>query len=440
MGAPPSGPAAPAFATPPETRPAPRPPVDEDDLDFKPRGGKGKWIVLFLVALLGAGAGAVYVLRPDLVKKLMGGRVNELAVQQATAAKAELKKDSYAGIERARGMFEKAASLDPKYAAAKAGLAEAELARAEYLADEAAELQAKLAQAPTDAKASMQAEVDKHRQEAQQRVDRAFVQAKEALELEPDGVDGLRTMADYYRITKAPDSMKPLLEQAHEKAPGDAGVAYVYGASVASDPTLAERAIRYFDEALEASPDLHRARYAMARVFWTQGNKAKAQLHAETVLKAVPDHERSRALLNEINPPPVVAASPPAPAEPPKEKELTTEQLFARADRLRELDKPQQALKLYEKAAEQSADDPDAYTGIGWCYFDMESYDAAIASFNRALQLVPRFSDAHFGIAETYRAQGMKRDAVKHYRAYLDIVPEGEEAELARRMLQQLQQ
>lgn len=69
-----------------------------------------------------------------------------------------------------------------------------------------------------------------------------------------------------------------------------------------------------------------------------------------------------------------------------------------------------------------------------------EAWDAAIANFGRALTLVPRFSDAHFGIAQAYQAKGQKLNAVKHYRAYLDLVPDGEDAEVAKRALTELQQ
>ena len=419
--------------------------LDEDDeLDFKPHGGKGKWVVLALVVVAAGGIAASQAFQSELTsvaQRFFGAGVNELALQTVANANTELKRDSYTAIEHARSMFEEAVAIDAKYAAAKAGLAQAELNRAEYVGEEASELATKLAAAALADQPGIQAEIDQHKQEFQTRVDHAFALAKEALELEPNGIDGLRAMADYYRIMKAPDSMRPLLDQARQKAPQDPWLAYVNGASVAGDVTLSERANRYFDEALEAAPDMIRARYKMARAFQAQNDNSKALLHTETILKAVPDHERARALLTELNPPPPPppATPPVVAAEPPKEKEPTYEQLFAQADRLREADKPKQALKLYERALEQQPSAPAAYTGIGWCYFDSEAYDAAIQNFKRALDLVPRFSDAHFGIAEAYRLKGMKAEAAKHYRAYLDILPDGEDAEVAKRMLGALQ-
>jgi len=43
------------------------------------------------------------------------------------------------------------------------------------------------------------------------------------------------------------------------------------------------------------------------------------------------------------------------------------------------------------------------------------------------------------GLAEAYNMKGMKRDAVKHYQRYLDILPDGPDASVARRMLEVLE-
>jgi predicted Zn finger-like uncharacterized protein len=411
------------------------------EVDLPARGGKAKWIVLALIMLLAAGAGGVWVLKPELVKSLFGPKVNQAAVAQVSAAYAELRKDSDAAIERARGAFEKAVSLDGEYAAAHAGLAQAELARAGALLEDVAGREAKAAATqPPDPAVS--AELEQRKKEAQAHLDRGLAEAKRASELAPDGAEGLRVMADWNRLTRNVEAMKGLLEQARQKAPGDPWVAYVSGASVSADPSLSERAIRYFDEALETAPDLNIARYHLARVFWAQGNKQKAKELAEKVLAAAPDHERAKALMLELEPPPPPppAAEPEATPAPEAPKQLDYDQLFAKGDRLRQAERPREALRVFEKAAELNATDPEVYNAMGLCYLDLEGWDAAIASFSRALTLVPRFSDAHFGIAQAYQGKGQKRDAVKHYRAYLDLVPEGEDAEVAKRALSELQQ
>jgi predicted Zn finger-like uncharacterized protein len=416
-------------------------PIDDAEL---PRSGVGKWIALAVVlALLAAGV-AMWVVRPPFVDRLLGHPISPVLAQRFTEASAELRKDSYASLERARGLFEAIVTADPRFAAARAGAAEADLTRAAYLDEEAVELSVRVAAAPAAEQPALQKQLEERRKELQVRADRAFAQAKVALELDPDGVDGLRAMADYYRLMKATDSARPLLERARERAPVDPWVALVMGLSAAADPTLADSAQKSLEQALAAAPDLERARYVEARVLAARGDKAKAEELARAVLRSVPDHERALALTQALAPPPPPpepAAEPAAETTPvtPTAHELTYDQLLAKAEKLRQSEKPKQAIELYEKAIEENAEDPDAFTGLGLCYLDLEQFDAAIANFSRALTLVPRFSDAHFGIAEAFRAKGQKKDAIKHYKAYLDIVPEGEDAESAKKALSELQ-
>ncbi len=406
------------------------------ELDDYPvrRGGKGKWVVLALVLLIaGAGAGT-YVLRPDLVDRWLGRGVNELAVNHVKIGYTELQRDSYAAIDAAIDNFEKAIALGGDYADAKAGLAEAELARAEYLKEEADELTAQLDKLTDVELERAKAAIEAKRREVSLRSDRAFTLAKEALTLDPTGLAGNRAMADYYRFKNAAEQMRPLLDKARAASPGDPRVAYVLGSSLIGDPTLADRALRYFDEALEGAPEMQRARYRLARLYAAQNNPDKAKTLIELILKAVPDHERAKALQTALAPP----APPPVEPAPVEEKAPTLEQLLAQADRLRNSDRAGKALKLYEQAQELEPEDPDIFVGIGWCYVDLEQPAAAISSFKNALRLAPRLSDAHFGLAEAYRNKGDKANAAKHYREFLDILPSGEDAEVARRMLEQL--
>src|SRR5690606_3178589 len=140
-------------------------------------------------------------------------------------------------------------------------------------------LAAKMAAAAEPDKATLRAEIDKLDADVKSGVERAFAAAKAVVTRDPDSVAAQRLLADYYRVMKAKGTMQPLLDKVRAAASGDPRTAYVLGASVADDPTLVERAIRYFDEALEAEPQLHRARYKLARVFQGQGNVDKAVAH-----------------------------------------------------------------------------------------------------------------------------------------------------------------
>jgi tetratricopeptide (TPR) repeat protein len=86
---------------------------------------------------------------------------------------------------------------------------------------------------------------------------------------------------------------------------------------------------------------------------------------------------------------------------------------------------------------EADAENVDALTGRGLCYLDLERYAPAEASFQAALGVAPDEPSALLGLAETYRWQGKKADAIRYYEKYL-AHPGGEEADVARNALEEL--
>ncbi|MFC1610166.1 tetratricopeptide repeat protein, partial [Myxococcota bacterium] len=415
------------------------PPVDayddDDDLEL-PSGGATKWVILVVLILMAGGVATTYFLRPGLFRGVydaLGGGVDKAALSAVDSGYQELRRDSYASIDRAVERFEEALAIEAEMLAAKAGLAEAKLARVEYLTEEADALQAKLDTIPEAEREAVKLEIENKRREASQRSEHAFASAKQALTLDPNSLPANRAMADYYRIKKASDRMKPLIEKARQAEPNDPRVSCVLGSSVAGEAD--DRAIQYFNQALKNAPDMHRARYKLARIHLSRGARDEAQLQIDNILKSVPDHERAKALQKELKSAPEPETPPPAPE---KKKELGFEQLMSQAERLRESDRAGKALKLFERASEMMPEDPDVYTGLGWCYVDLEQPGAAISTFKTALRFAPRLSDAHMGMGEAYRMKGDRSKAVKHYQKYLEIMPNGPEAGVARRMIKML--
>jgi predicted Zn finger-like uncharacterized protein len=143
-------------------------------------------------------------------------------------------------------------------------------------------------------------------------------------------------------------------------------------------------------------------------------------------------------------PPPPAAVEPapaPAPAPPPvvvPDPPRSTKALLAEAGRLRERGEVEKALDVYGAVASEDPDNVEALTGRGLCYLDLESYPPAEASFQAALELDPRQADALLGLAETYRWQGKKADAIRYYERYLAAHPGGDEAQVARNALEEL--
>jgi tetratricopeptide (TPR) repeat protein len=113
---------------------------------------------------------------------------------------------------------------------------------------------------------------------------------------------------------------------------------------------------------------------------------------------------------------------------------------LAKARKLRERGRIEQALDLYAQAAEKEPRSAGALAGRGWCYLELSQYLPAETSFRSALESDPRNADALFGMAETYRYMGKKPEAVTFYRRYLAAQPDGDEAVAARNAIQQLKE
>ncbi|MFN0063292.1 MAG: tetratricopeptide repeat protein [Myxococcaceae bacterium] len=120
--------------------------------------------------------------------------------------------------------------------------------------------------------------------------------------------------------------------------------------------------------------------------------------------------------------------------QPPK----TFEAHLMMGHRLRARERLEPALAAYDKALQLRPGNADALTGKGLVLLDLENLRDAEDSFLGALKANPTSLDALMGLAETYRAQGRKADAVRYYEQYLSLAPDGPEAPVARSAIQKL--
>ena len=111
---------------------------------------------------------------------------------------------------------------------------------------------------------------------------------------------------------------------------------------------------------------------------------------------------------------------------------------LAQGDRLRERDKPEQALDFYGKASDLKPERVEPITGRGLALLDMANPSAAEATFETALKTNSRYGPAIMGLAEAYRIQGKNEKAVEYYQKYLDVLPNGAEAAVARNSIERL--
>jgi len=114
--------------------------------------------------------------------------------------------------------------------------------------------------------------------------------------------------------------------------------------------------------------------------------------------------------------------------------------LLAEAKKLRERGKTEKALDLFGRAVELEPENAEALAGRGWCYLDLSQYAPAEASFEAALEQEPDHAEALIGLAETYRYEGRRADALKFYARYLAIHPGGDDAVAARNAISQLKE
>jgi predicted Zn finger-like uncharacterized protein len=118
----------------------------------------------------------------------------------------------------------------------------------------------------------------------------------------------------------------------------------------------------------------------------------------------------------------------------------TFDSLILEADRLREREHPVAALRAYAKAAELEPDRAEPLAGRGLALMDLGRTGEAEKTLQQALRLNPNYTVALMGLAEAYRAQGKKTEALRYYQRYLEVLPNGPEASIARSAIRALQE
>ena len=82
----------------------------------------------------------------------------------------------------------------------------------------------------------------------------------------------------------------------------------------------------------------------------------------------------------------------------------------------------------------------EALAGRGLALVDLGQTSQAIAAFEQALEIDPGFGLALMGLAEAYRAEGKKEQAMLYYEKYLTVVPDGPKAQAAKAAIKALQE
>ena len=72
---------------------------------------------------------------------------------------------------------------------------------------------------------------------------------------------------------------------------------------------------------------------------------------------------------------------------------------------------------------------------VGMYYLKKKNYDAAIERFQDALRFKPGFARPHLLLGRAYEKKGEFEDSILHYAAYLEILPNAEDAKKVRKKI-----
>ena len=132
----------------------------------------------------------------------------------------------------------------------------------------------------------------------------------------------------------------------------------------------------------------------------------------------------------------VVAVEPSKPAK--AEPKMDFDALQKRGESLLAQDKPEAALSAFGRASDLRPDRVEPMVGRGLALLDLGNAAAAEAAFEQAIKVNPRYGPGIMGLAEALRTQNKYEKAIEWYQRYLDVMPEGTEANVARNNIERL--
>lgn len=444
-----------------------------DLVDELPRRRSGKAVAFALAGVAVVALGVVGVLLRDRIAGLFSGG-SETSDEAFQNGRKLFLMDDADSLKQAEAELARAPQ---GHALALAARAEVYTTWAQHLREKAEILdrRAKLAEGKGGQDPqSMRLTATTLREEANQKLTQADLYAKKALDLAPEKGEVKRAMADYLRLHGASNQeVLPYLTDARKKLPDDPEAIYVEGAFWQSqnNPARAEQMLRDALTKTKAryGQTLLRAAQQLALMELRAGRFADARAQVDAILQGNPKHGWARDLLEAIDAEERSAAATPTPGKPdaglkaavrpdskvpatPKEgppgKEgpqgdppagASYEVLVKQGNALAEKGRTMQALKIFERALKQNPSGVEAMTGLGFCHLDQSRFAAATALFKKALTIQATSGEALIGMAEANRMQGNLSKALDYYRAYLQALPTGARANLAKRNIAELE-
>jgi tetratricopeptide (TPR) repeat protein len=96
------------------------------------------------------------------------------------------------------------------------------------------------------------------------------------------------------------------------------------------------------------------------------------------------------------------------------------------------------AEELYRRATEVDSGYVLAFFDLGNVLDELQRPDESIAAYRQAVVLSPRYADAHYNLALAYERKGERRQALRHWQAYIKLDQCGPWSEHARSQVRKL--
>lgn len=378
------------------------------------------------------------------------------AARFVTAGEAALGRDRIDAYEDAAGEFNKALAFDEGDVRAQVGLSRAHALRAQAQLFEADDIEAR---AGTDE--ALRAEATILRRQAADAVTDARTHAESAVRAGTGGADAEVALADALRLGGERDLSRSRLDRARTLESTPSSETLRVEALWTAEPTGLTSARELAAQAAQASPPILRAQLLLARVAIASGDQAAATSAIDAVLASDAEHPealRLRERASHLAPPtptdvPVVDPLPSTPevavvAVPPTGVPTTPSGaegapvardysgLVREGHARLERGQVAAARQSFEAALRLRAGTPEAMTGLG--YVMLEEGNASGAARQFAAAAANGNGSALIGLGDAYRRLNQREQALETYRRYLQLLPNGSDANLARRQVEQL--
>jgi len=478
-------PAPPSRPTPSDRPAASRPQSErplyiDDDEPVVPQRGRsrsGLWVGLVLVVAVAVGVARGW---PQIAPLI--GLADEEVEENPAAEHLEPGDEALAGdtvddYETALHHYTQALAFDDHDVATLTRLSRAHALWAQALAFDASDLEAMADEDP-----ARRGEANAIRREQERHADTALSRAEDAVRYGSGDASAEVALSDALRLTGDLERARSRLNRALTlRSEADAETLRVQAlVEAASNGGDLSHARDFAEQAVAEDPTMIRARLLYARALLAASETSGARSQVDAILRRDESHERAMALRDAID-----EGRPPAPAtsgeaegdagieeaSPEDEDEAVDEEepsgsgdgpasagggrrgsrgddsggtpsgrdysfYVRRADELRGRSQYGPAREHYEAALSQRPSGSEALNGMGNVLLQTGDPSGAAARFRQAAS--QGYGEAYIGLGRAYRRLGRNADALASFERYLQRMPSGPHAAVARRQIEEL--